>query len=153
VRTHTAWSLVVIQFVLLAALLIVPRGSLWPEGAIWWTIAVILIVSGAVLGAASGVRLGRNLTPNPIPREEGTLVDQGVYRWVRHPMYAAVLLLALGLTTLKASLVHLLIFFALVMLLWVKARAEERLLREKFEHYRGYQARVGMFFPRVFSRQ
>jgi len=145
--------LVVIQFALLAALLIVPRGSLWPEGTIVWTIAVILIASGGLLGAASGVRLGKNLTPNPIPREDGTLVEQGVYRWVRHPMYSAVLLLALGLTTLMASLVHLVIFLALVMLLWVKALAEERLLREKFEHYRDYQARVGMFFPRVFSRR
>jgi protein-S-isoprenylcysteine O-methyltransferase Ste14 len=144
--------LVVVQFALLAALILVPRGELWPNGPIVWTIAIVLIFSGALLGAVSGVNLGRNLTPNPIPRENGTLVDQGVYRWLRHPMYTAVLLVALGLTTLMASVSHLVIFLALVMLLWVKARAEERLLRERFEHYVDYQRKVGMFFPKIFSR-
>lgn len=151
-RPITAWSLVVIQFALLAALVVVPRGSLWPEGPVVWTIAITLICCAVVVGAVGGAALGTNLTPNPIPREEGTLVESGVYGWVRHPIYSAALLLALGLTTWMASVAHLAIFLGLAMLLWVKARAEERLLRERFRHYEEYQKKTGMFFPKVFFR-
>jgi protein-S-isoprenylcysteine O-methyltransferase Ste14 len=71
---------------------------------------------------------------------------------VRHPMYTAVLAIALGLTTWGASWAHLVIFLSLAMLLGTKARVEEKLLRERFPDYRDYQARVGRFFPGIGRR-
>jgi len=102
-----------------------------------------------VIGVLAGWRLGENLTPNPIPKPQGTLEVTGLYAWVRHPIYTAVLAIALGLFTLAASWWHLAIFLMLVMLLGSKARAEERLLREKFPDYEEYQARVGRFLPGI----
>lgn len=142
-----AWGLVVGQFALIIALVVVPTGSLWPRGVVAWVIAGVLFVIGGVIGVVAGLRLGPNLTPNPIPREGGTLETGGLYRVVRHPIYTAVLAVGLGLTTLGASIWHLVIFLSLVMLLGTKARAEERLLRERFPNYRDYQARVGRFIP------
>jgi protein-S-isoprenylcysteine O-methyltransferase Ste14 len=144
-----AWGLVAGQFALIIALILVPAGSLWPRNAFVWGVAVVLFAVAGVVGILAGTRLGSNLTPNPIPKAEGTLETGGLYHYVRHPIYTSVLTLALGLTTLAASWAHLAIFLILVMLLGTKARAEERLLRERFPHYRDYQARVGRFIPGI----
>ena len=144
-----AWGLVVGQFALIIALILVPAGSLWERSVFVWVAASVLFVVAGAVGILAGSRLGSNLTPNPIPKPEGTLETGGLYRHVRHPIYTAVLALALGLTTLAASFAHLAIFLILVMLLSIKARAEERLLRERFPDYREYQARVGRFIPGI----
>jgi protein-S-isoprenylcysteine O-methyltransferase Ste14 len=142
-----AWGLVAGQFGLLILLVAIPAGSLWERNVFVWAAAAALFVVAGVVGVSAGARLGPNLTPNPIPKKEGTLETGGLYQWVRHPIYTAVLALALGLTTLAASWAHLAIFLILVMLLGTKARAEERLLRERFPDYQDYQARVGRFIP------
>jgi len=144
-----AWGLVVGQFALILALIFVPSGSLWERNLLVWIVASVFLGGAGVVGILAGTRLGSSLTPNPIPKPEGTLETGGLYRYVRHPIYTAVLALALGLTTLAASWIHLAIFLILVMLLGTKARAEERLLRERFPDYRDYQARVGRFIPGI----
>lgn len=144
-----AWGLVAGQFALIIALIAVPAGSLWPRTPFVWAVALLFLIIAGVVGVGAGIRLGPNLTPNPIPKPEGTLETGGLYRFVRHPIYTAVLALALGLTTLAASIFHVVIFFILVMLLGVKARAEERLLRERFPDYQEYQATVGRFIPGI----
>lgn len=144
-----AWGLVAGQFALIIALILVPAGSLWDRSILVWAAASVFFVLAGVVGVLAGTRLGSNLTPNPIPKPEGTLETGGLYRYVRHPIYTAVLALALGLTALAASVAHLAIFLILVMLLGTKARAEERLLRERFPEYRDYQAKVGRFIPGV----
>lgn len=149
VSTLRAWGLVVGQFGLIIALVVLPAGSLWERSGAVWVFSSVLFVAAAVVGVLAGTRLGPNLTPNPIPKTEGTLETGGLYRYVRHPIYTAVLALALGLTTLAASWAHLAIFLILVMLISTKARAEERLLRERFPDYWEYQARAGRFIPGV----
>jgi len=149
VSTVRAWGLVAGQFALIIALIAVPAGSLWERSTPVWIFASVLFVAAGVVGVLAGTRLGSNLTPNPIPKPEGTLETGGLYHYVRHPIYTAVLALALGLTALAASWTHLVIFLILVMLLGTKARAEERLLRERFPDYREYQARAGRFIPGI----
>ena len=140
------------QFALLISLVVVPAGALWPRGVVVWTLGGLLIMAGGVIGVIAGSRLGNNLTPNPIPKEGGGLETGGLYRWVKHPIYTAVLAIGTGLAALGASVAHLLIVLALVMLMGVKARVEERLLREKFPDYREYEARTGRFLPGIGRR-
>ena len=149
VNRGVAWGLVAGQFALIIALAVIPAGSLWPRGPLVWVVASAFFIVAAVVGVLGGTRLGSNLTPNPIPKPGGTLETGGLYRFVRHPIYSAVFALALALTVLGASIAHLAIFVMLVMLLGIKARAEERLLRERFPDYREYQATVGRFIPGI----
>lgn len=148
-KKTVAWGLVAGQFALLIGLVVSPVGLLWPRTATVWAVAAFFVIAGGVMGVIAGGRLGKNLTPNPIPRDGGTLETGGLYQWVRHPIYSAVIAIAAGLSTLGASWLHLIIFLSLVMLLGIKARAEERLLRGRFPDYRDYQARVGRFFPGI----
>ncbi|MEK6238859.1 MAG: isoprenylcysteine carboxylmethyltransferase family protein [Planctomycetales bacterium] len=94
--------------------------------------------------------LGKNLTDTVVVRRDHSLVTDGPYRWMRHPLYAAVLINVFSLTLLTASWFFLLgggIVFAFLVL---RTRVEEERLIECFgDDYRDYMPLVGRFLPRL----
>jgi protein-S-isoprenylcysteine O-methyltransferase Ste14 len=146
---NRARGLVAAQLLLLAALVLIPRGALWPLGAIAVGVATVLVVLGVVLVVLGAVGLGPALTASPIPRQGARLVTRGVYGVVRNPIYTGLLVGGLGLVAFGASLWHILTWVALLALLAGKARWEERMLRAKHPEFDDYAARVGRFLPGV----
>lgn len=144
----TGWALVGAQFGLLAALVILPAGDLWPRGAITSVLGGALVATGVAIAVLAGLRLGPNLTPTPLPKEDGELVTAGFYQYVRHPIYAGVLLAAAGAVAFQGSIAHIVGFVLLWGVLTIKALGEERMLAEKYEAYASYAAGTGRFFPR-----
>jgi protein-S-isoprenylcysteine O-methyltransferase Ste14 len=71
-----------------------------------------------------------------------TVVSTGPYRFVRHPMYAAFILYALGTTFLLGSWYGLLLGLVLVVMVARRAVLEERTLREELPGYDAYTAQV-----------
>jgi len=142
-----AWSLVFLQFLFIALLVVLPAGTLWPRSVTVAAFAAVLVVVALGLAGLAGAKLGPTLTPSPIPREQGHLETGGVYGIVRHPIYTALLVGAAGLALWGGSVAHLIVFGLLVGLLSMKARAEERMLFAKYEDYRDYAAKVGRFVP------
>jgi protein-S-isoprenylcysteine O-methyltransferase Ste14 len=109
----------------------------------------ILIALGAMFGVAGAAVLGRNRTIFPQPKAGSALIQHGIYRWVRHPLYTAVMALAVGWGLLWSSWPALSIAVALVVLLYFKALREERWLRAQFPDYAAYARRVRRFLPGV----
>lgn len=72
----------------------------------------------------------------------------GPYRYVRHPIYSGVLLLAAGVTLTSASALKTSVFVLLVVVLSIKARYEERLLADRFPDYHSYTSRTPRLVPR-----
>jgi protein-S-isoprenylcysteine O-methyltransferase Ste14 len=98
----------------------------------------------------SGVRhLKRNLTPMPVPRSGGQLVTTGIYGFMRHPLYSAMMAMGLGWAAMWSSLPAFIIAVLLGIFLHAKTLYEERLLRLKFPDYPGYAARVPRYFPKL----
>ena len=148
---------VVIQVALLALVVFGPRT--WPGGnplsltpsGVWTTAGVLLMLGGVGLTLAGGLWLGRrNLTPVPCPREGGTLVDSGPFAVVRHPMYGGGILFAFGWAIYVRGPLTLAYAVALLVFADVKARREERWLREAFPGYMAYQRRVRRLIPFVY---
>jgi protein-S-isoprenylcysteine O-methyltransferase Ste14 len=115
----------------------VPNGSLG---------TLILILSG-ILALLGSLHLGQNLTPHPAPRSNATLVQHGIYGWMRHPLYTSLMLAALGWALLWQSLPALLACVILILVLDAKARVEERWLLQRFPAYAEYARRVRKFVP------
>ena len=85
----------------------------------------------------------------PKPLDSAKLVTSGVFKRMRHPIYAGLLLLAYGIGIGSGPTPHLFFAIALHVVLSKKAALEEIFLIEKFPEYQGYLARTGRFFPKV----
>ena len=109
-----------------------------------------LILAGLALGFLGVRDLDRSASPLPRPRDTAVLIQDGIYRRLRHPIYAGVILLALGWSLLMASLVALGLAVALAALLDLKARREEVWLRERFPGYAEYAAQTNRFVPGLY---
>ncbi len=94
--------------------------------------------------------LGKNWTVTPNIREEHKLVTRGVYRYIRHPMYAAHWLWAIAQVLLLQNWIaglSMLVSFALLYALRVP-REEEMMLARFGDEYRAYMQQTGRVLPR-----
>lgn len=145
-------ALVAAQLLLMGAC-VAPVGPamLTPIG--FKVLGLALIATGLLVGVLAAVALGRSLRAHPIPADQGKLRTSGVYALVRHPMYLAVLLTAVGLTLLGGHLLALFATLALAAVLAAKAKLEEGLLYERFGwEYATYCSRVPAILPRIRRR-
>ncbi len=111
----------------------------WPRWMGLTGLALILVGLGVAIWA--GRTLGTALTPYPRPNEQAALVEHGPYGVVRHPLYAAGLLIFLGYGLLAS--VPATAAVPVLALLWhFKAGVEERHLEERFPAYAAYRRRV-----------
>lgn len=141
------WLLVGGQFVLLGVLVAAPAGTLWslPDqlraaGTLGRAVGAAAIVVGAEW-------LGRAASVHPAPSPSALLRVSGPYRYVRHPIYTGVLVLAGAMVLTGRSVLHLVAFATLVVVLIAKARFEEALLAERFPDYPAYARRTRRFLP------
>jgi protein-S-isoprenylcysteine O-methyltransferase Ste14 len=118
----------------------------WPKG-VSVTLGSIAILYAAWTGLSGVARLGRNRTPRPAPLADSVLVTTGIYARMRHPLYAAMMAMAVGWACFWSSVVALIIAAALMLFLHAKARFEERLLCAKFENYPDYSSQVPRYIP------
>jgi hypothetical protein len=71
--TAKAWIFVVVQFGLLAVIVLLPAGDVWPVPDWLDTLAFGLEIVGVAVLVAALVNLGRSLTALPIPVPHGQL--------------------------------------------------------------------------------
>lgn len=127
-------------------------GVYWPSevAGVLTVLGLVLVVVGLVFLLVAAVSLGASMTVLPKPRERGNLVQSGIYRAVRHPVYGAVLLIALG-ASLAESPLGLIPTALLAVIFDLKARLEEAWLEERYPAYAGYRDRTPRrFVPGVY---
>ncbi|OQA44531.1 MAG: Isoprenylcysteine carboxyl methyltransferase (ICMT) family protein [Chloroflexi bacterium ADurb.Bin325] len=140
----------VLQMVLFAVILLTPRIPpvllpTWARG-----LGLIFLAAGGVLGTWGMIALGRNLTPFPRPIDGGSLVTAGPYRFVRHPIYAGLILGTLGWALLRSNLLGVLLDVVLFLFFDLKSRREERWLAESYAGYGAYRRQVRKLIPFVY---
>lgn len=100
----------------------------------WWSWALFL---AGILLVLSAIRVmdAHRFTVFPEPRSGADLVVSGPYRFLRHPMYTAVLLCAFGTTIGAPSVLRWAASLGLVLVLLLKVRHEEGLLSRRYSDY------------------
>ena len=120
-----------------------------PAEALWAGACAMGI--GVWLFWRSHADLGKNWSVTLELQQDHELVTTGVYRLVRHPMYAAFFLMAIGqLALLPNWVAGPSALLAVAVLYAVRKPQEEAMLLQQFgDTYRQYIARTGGVVPRV----
>ena len=112
-------------------------------------LGVILTGSSMILAILGGISL-KTLGGGLWIKEDHKLVETGVFKYIRHPLYSSLIFGCIGFILLFRSLLFLIILFILLPLSYIEAVYEERSLIEIFNgRYLDYMRRTGMFIPRI----
>jgi len=126
-----------------------------------------LLLSGHVIASsphgmlveASGIFFGLlaiytmkvgNFRITPLIKENGTMVNSGPYRYIRHPMYLAQLVVVAPLVVDYFTYARLAVFVLLTLALLLKIRFEERLLFAHFPGYKAYAEKTWRMIPFIY---
>ena len=104
-------------------------------------IAAVVFLAGYAL-YAEVLRENAYLSRTVEVQEGQKVIDTGLYGVVRHPMYAATLLMFLSMPLVLGSVIALVIFLIYPAVIAVRIRNEEQVLREGLPGYADYQKRV-----------
>ena len=96
--------------------------------------------------------LGRNFSLEVVIYQGHQLVETGPYRFIRHPMYLALLLASVGLGLMAQSWTAVIVIVAVdAIAVWYRVRVEEKALLSEFgDQYRSYAKRVKRLIPFIF---
>jgi protein-S-isoprenylcysteine O-methyltransferase Ste14 len=137
----------------LIAWMINPRWMAWSAvplpGSLRWAGVGVLIGAGTLL-IWTFRSLGSNLTDTVVTRQQHTLVTEGPYRWIRHPLYLCAALLTVAMSLVAANWFLAVTGVFAVGLLVIRTRIEEEHLIARFgDDYRSYMQRTGRFLPGI----
>lgn len=124
----------------------------YPEALRWFGSAFAL--ANIPLLAWIHRTLDRQYSPCLQIKESHSLIKEGPYAMVRHPMYTVLIGFSLGVALVTAN--YLIISFALLLIIPFPfvARKEEAMMLETFgQEYAEYMSQTGRFFPRLHFRQ
>ena len=132
----------------------------WATDTFWLNVSTYLMdyfhwlirVSLTLIFVTLGIYLGREAHKMVFEEASSSpqVIEQGVFSYVRHPLYLGVLLTMIGLFFWSFSLFTLCVWLGLFIFYNHMATFEEEdLTRILGEKYKKYQRRVGKWFPKV----
>lgn len=130
----------------------VPDAAIAGNSPVVFWMGIACIVLGVVLRWYAIRVLGRYFTPVVAVRSDQQIVQEGPYRYVRHPSYSGALLSLVGLGLALTNWLSLLVLLlcALPGFLY-RVRVEERALCEALgQSYTDYMRRTRRFIPFVY---
>ena len=114
--------------------------------SVWFVLAGIISLKKK--GRQKNIRNEENLFAFEKTSE---LVQTGIYKYIRHPLYSSLLLLSLGTYLKKPDLILLPVVILSIVFLYLTARADEKECVNYFgEEYRMYMKESKRFIPFLF---
>jgi len=109
-----------------------------------------VILFGCLMNITGRFNLGKNWANQIKIFKEHTLVQSGMYRVVRHPLYASIILMFFGACIVYRNIVSFsAVTIIFIPFMYYRAKQEEILLVNKFPNYIEYRNKTGMFFPKI----
>ncbi len=120
-------------------------------GFVWiHIVGLACIVASIPLKVRAYAVLGKNWSASPTVYEDHSLITEGPYKWVQHPVYTSNIIMLLGAFLATNSITFLImgvVYFATDV---VRGNEEGEKLAERFgESYTQYVATVGGYVPKA----
>jgi len=113
-------------------------------------IGIILFLLGIALAVWARICLGKNWGMPMTQKQDPQLVTTGPYRYIRHPIYTGLLLMALG-SALDVNIYWLVVFIVSCVYFVYSAFAEEKTMGRQFPKvYATYKSKTKMLVPFIF---
>ncbi|HJT16619.1 MAG TPA: isoprenylcysteine carboxylmethyltransferase family protein [Thermoanaerobaculia bacterium] len=125
--------------------------ELWPRSeAVGWPMLAIA-VAGFLFTWWARIHLGSLWSGTVTRKADHRVVDSGPYRIVRHPIYTGLTAASFATGFYRGTVLAIAGAALLMLSFYVKARLEERFLRQELgEDYNRYAAHVRMLIPFIF---
>ncbi|WP_370174258.1 methyltransferase family protein [Leeuwenhoekiella palythoae] len=107
--------------------------------------AYTLFVLGVLCVLIALYQLRHQLSPFPSPRKNSKLINSGIFRYSRHPIYFGILLSYLSLSILFVDVYKLVLTAVLYLFFCWKSTFEENLLVARFPKYKIYRKKTPRF--------
>ncbi len=121
-----------------------------PRNAVTGWLGAVVVVLGLAAAIWSRRTIAENWSSDVEFKQGHKLVQQGPYRFVRHPIYTSILLMCLGAAIGRGSSAAFAALPCVFAGFWIKLRQEERLMERHFpDDYPAYKARVRALIPGV----
>ena len=122
---------------------------LWPVSDVLGWALVGVAIAGFAFTWWARLHLGRLWSATVQRKADHRVVDTGPYAIVRHPIYTGVIVAMAAVTAQRATVFALAGMTIMTAGWWIKARLEERFLREQLglAAYDAYATRVPMLVP------
>lgn len=145
-KNYKDYLFVSIQFILFFCFIFDFNWSLKLGLAIQKT-GLLLAIFGATIIILALLQLNKNLSPFPTPKKNTALLQNGLFKYIRHPIYTGIILFFTGYSVYQNSFYKLAISMLLLVLFYFKSNYEEQRLEQKFPDYKLYKSKTGKFFP------
>ena len=111
-------------------------------------IGLLFCIAGAVIAIWSRYLIGRNWSLSVQRKVEHELIQKGMYRIIRHPIYFGLLLLITGNGIIVGDYRAIIAVIIVFISFWLKLKKEEKLLIETFgDKYLNYKLRSKALIP------
>ena len=143
-RATKANILVALQFSLLGGLSL---SSHFSTNTTYFPATTFLMIFGFIVLILAYFALRPSLRISPIPKNGAQFISQGVYKYVRHPMYLGLLSIGMALAANASNAIGWGLYLLLIATLNVKANFEDQLLREIHPESFHYQMHTSKILP------
>lgn len=141
---------VTIQILLLIAYLIPIKLISFEINIYFKYFCFAVVILAFIIMTIALFQLNKSLTAFPTPKENGILKTNGVYKYIRHPIYSGIIISTLFFGFYKTNGWEILISIFLFILFHFKSRYEEKLLIKQYSEYIEYKKHSFKFFPYIY---
>jgi len=139
------WEFILILFIL-------NRQTWFQDPLSWhqWISWILLIIS--LLPLITGIYYLRKFgVPTDSIETTTKLVDKGIYKYIRHPLYSSLLFLSWGIFFKSPTINELLLTLLILLFIFATAREDEKTSSNKFGvSYISYSKKTKRFIPYLF---
>lgn len=138
-------SLIIVLIQMVCSIYIVLSGGIFPANIL----SIIILLIGLALGVWAMLEFKFRFNIFPELLSDSILVTSGPYRFIRHPIYTAVLLITIAYVINNPTSITIILWIILLIVLNIKLRYEEKLLEERFSEYGEYKTKTKTLLPFV----